>query len=205
MNFDTLAAWVLDPGVPPVVVYSVVFLSCILESFFPPWPTDVIAVYAGFLAGRGLLAPGVVFAAAIAGTQIGVMGVFWVSRRWGRALLSGAVARHLPTERLAELETWFARWGAPAICVSRFLPGVRALVMPAAGLARFTAWKVWVFAGISVVVWNLFVVGVGLVAGRELDWALSVLARYNTVALAALGVLVAGFALVWLRSRGRRA
>lgn len=190
MDLERIAAIILDPGVPPLLLYTVVFLSCILESFFPPWPTDVIAVYAGFLAGRGVLEPVLVLAAAIAGTQLGVMGAFRVGRRWGRALLQGPMGRYLPTGRLHRIEDWFARYGAPAIAVSRFFPGIRALVTPAAGLAGFAEWKVWVFAGISVVLWNGFVVGLGLLAGTHLDWATRVLVRYNWAAFGALGVVV---------------
>ena len=55
MNLDGLAELVLHPGIPPLAIYAVLFLSCVLESFFPPWPTDVLVLYAGFLAGRGQL------------------------------------------------------------------------------------------------------------------------------------------------------
>ncbi len=196
MDLESLAAVVLDPGIPPLLVYAVVFGSCILESFFPPWPTDVIAVYAGFLAGRGIVAGEAVLAAAILGTQLGVMAVFWISRRWGRSLLSGPMGRYVPVERLTSLEGWFARYGAPAIAISRFFPGVRALVMPAAGLADLAAWKVWVFAGTSVVIWNAFVVGVGLLAGSHLEWAKQLLVRYNTVAGGLIVVVLAGWAAI---------
>jgi membrane protein DedA with SNARE-associated domain len=201
VDLERLAAVLLDPGVPPLAVYALVFASCILESFFPPWPTDVIAVYAGFLAGRGLVAPGAVFVAAIAGTQIGVMAVFWICRRWGRSLVCGPMGRYLPGHRLVSLEGWFARYGAPAIAVSRFLPGVRALVMPAAGLAAVAAWKVWLFAGIAVVVWNVGVVGLGVVAGSHLDWARQVLVRYNAIAGGVAVALLAAWAALAL---GRR-
>lgn len=206
MDLERIAALILDPGVPPLLIYTVVFLSCILESFFPPWPTDVIALYAGFLAGRGILEPVLVFTAAIIGTQLGVMGAFWVGRRWGRALLQGPMGRYLPTGRLRHVEEWFARYGAPAIAVSRFFPGVRALVTPAAGLAGFAEWKVWLFAGVSVVLWNGFVVGLGLLAGTQLEWAKQVLVRYNWAALTLLGVLVGvwGCRLAYRRLRRRQ-
>jgi membrane protein DedA with SNARE-associated domain len=203
VNFEALAAAVLDPGVPPLLVYSVVFVSCIVESFFPPWPTDVIALYAGFLAGRGLLTPGVVLAVAIAGTQVGVMTVFWLARRFGRAVLAGPVGRFVPIERLDQLEVWFARYGAPAIAISRFFPGIRALVMPAAGLAGFAAWKVWVFAGASVILWNVFVVGIGLFAGSHLEGAKRLLVQYNLVAGVIVGAVVVAILarVLWRRLR----
>jgi membrane protein DedA with SNARE-associated domain len=205
VDLDRLAELVLDPGIPPLAIYTVVFLSCLLESFFPPWPTDVIAVYAGFLAGRGRLDAGIVLAVAVAGTQAGVMATFWLARRWGTALLAGRLGRLLHADRLAQLERWFAHYGTPAVAISRFFPGIRALVMPAAGLARFSAWKVLWWAGLSVVVWNVLVVGLGIVAGTHLDRAKHVLVGYNTVALGVVVTgLVAGALVLLYRCRIRR-
>lgn len=205
MSLDRLAEFVLDPGVPPLVIYTIVFFSCILESFFPPWPTDLIAVYAGFLAGRGQLEQGIVLAVAIAGTLAGVMTVFWLARRWGAALLGGPLRRVFRADRQARLERWFVRYGVPAVAVSRFFPGIRALVMPAAGLARFSAWKVLWWAGLSVVVWNVLVVGLGVFAGTHLGWAKQVLVGYNAVAFGILAAgLVAGGVLWLYRARARR-
>jgi membrane protein DedA with SNARE-associated domain len=204
MNLDRLAELVLDPGIPPLAIYTVVFLSCILESFFPPWPTDIIALYAGFLAGRGQLEQGIVLAAAIVGTQIGVMATFWLGRLWGPALLAGRLGRLFHADRLAQLERWFARYGVPAVAISRFFPGIRALVMPAAGLARFSAWKVLWWAGLSTIVWNVLVVGLGVLAGAHLDRAKQVLVGYSTVAFAivVLGLIAGGLIMLhWARSR----
>jgi membrane protein DedA with SNARE-associated domain len=204
VSLDRLAELVLDPGVPPAAVYGVVFLSCILESFFPPWPTDLISVYAGFLAGRGQVDRAVVVIAAVLGTQIGVMTAFWLARRFGRALLAGRLGRWLRAERLAHLERWFARYGAPAIAVSRFFPGIRALVTPAAGLAGFSAWKVLWWSGLSVVVWNVLVVGLGVLAGVHLDWARQVLMGYNVAAAVVLLVAAVAGGVVLFRARARR-
>lgn len=201
MDVGRLAGLVLDPGLPPVLLYGVLFLGCVLESFFPPWPSDLVTLYSAFLAGRGILRPDLVLAVAVAGSQSGVMGAFWLGRRWGRALLAGPVGRYLPGEHLAWLETWFDRYGAPAIALSRFVPAVRALVTPAAGLAGFAAWKVWLFAGVSVVLWNAFVVGIGLAAGQHLDWARQVLARYNATVFTLVGLGVLGLGLAALVRR----
>jgi membrane protein DedA with SNARE-associated domain len=206
VSLERFAEIVLDPGVPPVVIYGVVFLSCVLEAFFPPWPTDVLALYAGFLAGRGQLDPGTVLAIAIAGTLAGVMATFWLARRYGPALLAGRLGRLLRADRLDHLERWFGRYGVPAVAISRFFPGIRALVMPAAGLARFSAWKVLCWAGLSVVVWNILVVGLGVAAGTHLGWAKQVLLGYNAVAFGVvMAGLVAAAAVLLYRHRSRRA
>lgn len=205
MDLDRLSELVLDPGIPPAAIYGVVFLSCVLESFFPPWPTDLISVYAGFLAGRGRLDQRLVLGAAVAGTQVGVMAAFWLGRHWGHALLTGRLGRWLRADRLAHLERWFDRYGAPAVAISRFFPGIRALVMPAAGLAGFSAWKVLLWAGTSVIVWNVLVVGLGVLAGTHLEWAKQVLVRYNMIAgLVLLAAGVAGGLALFFRARARR-
>jgi membrane protein DedA with SNARE-associated domain len=104
-----------------------------------------------------------------------------------------------------KLERWFARYGVPAVAISRFFPGIRALVMPAAGLARFSAWKVMWWAGLSVVVWNALVVGLGVLAGTHLGWAKQELVGYNAIALGVVAVAVLGTGIVLLyRARARR-
>jgi membrane protein DedA with SNARE-associated domain len=205
MDPELLAEVVLDPEVSPLLIYAVLLVGCALESFFPPWPSDVIALYTGVLAGRGVLEPGLVLAVAVLGSQAGVMGAFWITRRWGRTALAGRMGRYLPTAKLARLERWFADYGAPAIAVSRFFPGIRALVTPAAGLARFAPWKVWVYAGASVVLWNVFVVGLGLLFGTHLEWAKGILVSYHAVAAAFVAVaVVAGAAVLLYRRVARR-
>jgi membrane protein DedA with SNARE-associated domain len=201
MSLEQVAALVLEPDVSPLLIYLLLSAGCALESFFPPWPADVIALYAGVLAGRGILDPGLVLIVAVLGSQAGVMGAFWITRRWGRAVLDGPIGRYLPTARLARLEAWFARYGAPTIAVSRFFPGVRALVTPAAGLARVATWKVWVYAGASVVLWNVCVVGLGLIFGTHLDWATGILVRYNAIAAAVLVTGLAALTAVFLWRR----
>jgi len=143
--------------------------------------------------------------AAIVGTQIGVVGIFWLTRRYGPALLAGRLGRVLAANRLGQLERWFDRYGAPAVAISRFFPGVRALVMPAAGLTHFPASKVLWWAGLSVVVWNALVVGLGVLAGTHLDWAKQILVGYNVVALGVVGagLVAVAFVLVY-RARARR-
>jgi membrane-associated protein len=145
-----------------------------------------------------------VLGTAVAGTQLGVMTAFWLGRRFGHALLAGRLGRWLRADRLAHLERWFARYGAPAIAISRFFPGIRALVMPAAGLAGFSAWKVLLWAGMSVVVWNVLVVGLGVFAGTHLDWARQVLMSYNLVAGLVVLAAVAGGLVLFIRGRARR-
>src|SRR4029453_15979782 len=114
MNLDRLAEIVLDPGIPSLLIYVCVFLSCILESFFPPWPTDVLVLYAGFLAGRAQLGETLGLVVGIVGTRIGVMALFWLTRRWGPVIFLSRFGRLVDARRLEQLARGFARRGVPA-------------------------------------------------------------------------------------------
>jgi membrane protein DedA with SNARE-associated domain len=56
----------------------------------------------------------------------------------------------------------------------------------------------------SVVVWNVLVVGLGVFAGTHLDWARQVLMSYNLVAGLVVLAAVAGGLVLFIRGRARR-
>ena len=128
---------------------------------FPFLPGDSLLVTAAILSSALGITPwqiilvGVV--AAFLGDQVG----FWLGRRVGRRLFRDD-ARVLRTSRLQEAEAFFARYGALALVLGRFVPIVRTYVPLAAGTAdlrwrRFTLWNL--VGGIAWVV-GMTVVGV---------------------------------------------
>jgi membrane-associated protein len=88
-----------------------------------------------------------VLAAAIAGALAGAQTGFWLGRRGGRALLARTRGRWLPkgADRAGEL---LDRYGyARAIVLARFIPVVRTILNPLAGMLNvpvrtFTLWQV---------------------------------------------------------------
>jgi membrane protein DedA with SNARE-associated domain len=91
-------------------------------------PGELAVVLGGVLAGRGQMELsvlfGVVWAAAVAGDGCG----FVLGRRLGRPFLTRHGARVGATpERLEQVERFFARHGAKAIVVGRFIGVVRAM------------------------------------------------------------------------------
>ena len=149
----TFGPWVL------VGIGLVVFIES--GVLFPFLPGDSLLVTAAILSSALGITPwqiilvGVV--AAFLGDQVG----FWLGRRVGRRLFRDD-ARVLRTSRLQEAEAFFARYGALALVLGRFVPIVRTYVPLAAGTAdlrwrRFTLWNL--VGGIAWVV-GMTVVGV---------------------------------------------
>jgi membrane-associated protein len=132
-------------------VFVVVFAETgLLAGFF--LPGDSLLFTAGLYCSAGAtttvhLSLGPVLLAAVAGALIGAQVGFWLGRRGGQALLARTRSRwlHRGAERAAQL---LARYGhARAIVLARFIPVVRTVLNPLAGMldvpARtFTLWQV---------------------------------------------------------------
>ncbi|WP_432251170.1 DedA family protein [Streptomyces sp. HNM1019] len=103
--------------------------------------------------------PGVLLAAA-AGALLGAQTGYLIGRRAGRALLARTANRHL-SDGARRAEALLARYGhGRAIVLARFIPVVRTVLNPLAGMVRVPGrtFALWQVAG--GVVWT-----VGLVLG----------------------------------------
>src|SRR5262245_61687659 len=141
--------WLVSLGA--LGVFVVVFAETgLLAGFF--LPGDSLLFIAGLYCSAGAattvhLSLGPVLLAAVAGALIGAQTGFWLGRRGGQALLARSRSRwlHRGTARAAEL---LARYGhARAIVLARFIPVVRTVLNPLAGMLNvpartFTGWQV---------------------------------------------------------------
>jgi membrane protein DedA with SNARE-associated domain len=180
-------------------------LLTLLETVFPPVPSEVILPLGGYLAQRGRLDWAWVMVAATAGSLVGA----WVLYGLGAALgekRSTALLARLPLIDSDDVERaihWFERHGWWAVLLGRLMPGVRSLVSLPAGTAHM---NLLTFSGLTLVgsaVWNGALVGAGMALGtqwrlvEEHSWVL------DTVMIAA--AVAAVVALVVRRVRKRRA
>ena len=82
--------------------------------------------------------------AAVLGAQTG----YWIGRRAGRTLFNRPDSRFFKQDYVERAEQYFNRFGGPrAVVLARFIPGVRTLMNPLAGvvemdLGAFTTWNV---------------------------------------------------------------
>jgi membrane protein DedA with SNARE-associated domain len=192
---------------PPGLLLLTLGLGAALENVVPPLPADTVVLLGAFLAARGIASPWAVFLVTWGGNVASALLVYWVARRRGLAFFRRGWGRWLLSRRqIAWLRRFHSRWGAPAIFLSRFLPGVRAVVPVFAGVARQSPLSVFIPLSVASGIWYGALVMAGTLAGRNLDAILATLAGVNRTLLLVALVLagVAGFA--WFRSRkpGRR-
>lgn len=119
--------------------YWIIFFGVMLDNAGLPVPGEIFIVMAGALAGTGKMDFMAASFTAIAGAVIGDSMSYYVGRRGGKRLIDLYCNYSICTSRCSEkVELFYAKFGAITIPVARFIPGVRALSAPAAGVARIS-------------------------------------------------------------------
>lgn len=190
---------------PTAPTYLVLMVLSALENVFPPIPADVAVALGAFLARRGevsVVPLGVLCWLANTASSAAMYrfarshGAPFFREGWGRRLL--------PPNVLGALEEAYQRWGVAGIFVSRFLPGVRAAVMPFAGVVGMPAARALVPAALASAIWYAFLVAAGSVVASNWEAVKALVGDANRALgiAAAVATLVAAL-WIWRRSRRR--
>ncbi len=173
--------------------YPILFLGSLLESFFPPYPSDGVFVFSAFLAGQGILDGRKAFALVCAGNFIGVLSVYWLGLKGVRPRLSRWISSQ---ESLSKADQWFQRYGDKVVLLNRFIPGVRSPLCFAAGVFGLAPAKMTLYSLVSVLLWNGLLLSISFWAGRTTAGIERFFFRYSLIA----GMVTAGV-VVWILLR----
>lgn len=167
--------------------YVAVALLMLVETVFPPVPSELVLPFAGFAAARGELHPAGVIAAAVTGALAGTLLWYWAGRALGAQRVKHLAARHgrwltLEPEEVTRAQKWFERYGAAMVLFGRVIPGVRSVISLPAGIARMPLPKFLLWTVLGTTAWTALLVGTGYalearynVAGHWLEWATRVI------------------------------
>lgn len=176
----------------------------LVETVFPPIPSEVVLPLAGYLSARGDLALVWVLVLATVGSVLGALGLYWAGARLGYERTTRALAR-LPLvdrEDVDSAAAWFARHGQGAVFVGRLVPGVRSLISLPAGAERMPLLRFTLLTTAGSALWNGLLVGGGAALGTQYARVEQYAGYLDLVLVVALVVALA--ALVVRRVRKRR-
>jgi membrane protein DedA with SNARE-associated domain len=190
-------------GLPPAALYIILAVVAAAENFVPPIPADVIVAFGAFLAAREQRSPIPTIIAVVIGNVGGALGMFALGRRFGAEWIRRRL-RVMGEGAEERVRKAYDRFGLPALFLSRFLPGVRAVVPPLAGAIKVpvpgaiaaiaTASTIW-YATLAIIAYRL---------GSEWSRIASAIKRFQTTAAIVAGVVLVVAAVVWLVMRQRR-
>jgi membrane protein DedA with SNARE-associated domain/uncharacterized tellurite resistance protein B-like protein len=156
------------------------------------------------LTNRGLTTPLGVFAVTWVANLAGAAAVYFVARRYGRGLFATKLGRRLLAPRsLAVIEREYLRFGVAGIFVSRFLPGIRAVVPPFAGLVGLSPLRTLLPMALASGIWYGSITILGTLIGSNWERINQIITGINrTLGIATLLLVIVG--LVWYLLRRRR-
>lgn len=188
--------------------YAGIFALMLLESIFPPIPSELIIPFAGFSAARGdLNFLGVIAAATfgavvgmvpwyVAGRIFGLERVRWLADRYGRWFTLNAGEIDTATQ-------WFRRFGPVIVLFGRLIPIIRTLISVPAGLARMPAVLFFLASGLGALVWNTILVLAGYVLNEHYEQVEILLDPLTILVLGGVVLLYLFRLLTWRPGRAR--
>lgn len=200
---DGVLSWL--GSLPPAALYLILALVAATENFIPPVPADVIVAFGSFLAARENRPPFLTVVAVVVGNVGGALAMFALGRRYGADWVRHHLRRVMGETAEQRVQHLYNQYGLPALFLSRFLPGVRAVVPPLAGAIRVPAAGAIVAIATASTIWYAALAIIAYRLGSEWDRIVAAIKSFQTIAAIVAGVIVAAaFAVWWLVRRRKR-
>jgi len=150
-------------------LYPGVFIAALIETLFPPIPSEVIFPLAGYsvlkkemhvfhVIGVGIIGGG--------GATVGAFIIYLIALKLGReGLIRYLRYARIKESSLEKADKWFEKYGDKSVIIGRVIPGMRELVSISAGIFNMKPVKFLVFTFIVSSVWSIILTVAGYYFG----------------------------------------
>ena len=167
MPIETFVQWVVS--LVSDYLYPGIFAAALLETIFPPIPSEVIFPLAGYMVSKNEMSFFHVIGLGItgaAGSTVGAVVIYFIALKVGREGLARYLKyARITDEHLKKVDKWFAHHGEKVILFGRMVPGIRELVSIPAGFLRMRMLKFLIFTFAGSCVWSVSLSFVGYYFG----------------------------------------
>lgn len=177
----------------------------VLETVFPPIPSEVVLPLAGYQATQGQLSLPLLVVTSTLGSYVGAVILYVLGRVLGLERAVTILSR-LPLVDRDDFERatgWFHRHGRPAVFFGRLIPGVRSLISIPAGAARMNLAQFSLLTVAGSAIWNLILIGFGGLLGTQYALVEQYSNVLNYIVYAALAGVVIALVIRAVRRRTR--
>jgi len=178
--------------------YLGILLLITIENVFPPIPSEVILLFAGFMTTKSKLTlVGVIIVSTI-GSLIGAIILYLVGRLLNKErlikIVNGKIGKilRLSEKDILKADEWFSKKGTKTVFFCRFVPVLRSLISIPAGISGMNIPKFLIYTTIGSLIWNAVLSYMGMVTGENWEKILSIFETYSTVIkiILLIGVIV---------------
>lgn len=181
--------------IDPVWIYFIIFFFAFIENLFPPSPSDVVVIAGALILSEGWTAFLPVLFVTTAGSVIGFTVMFYIGRYSGNKIVRSGRLEFINPQDLHKVDNWFSKYGYYLIVINRFLPGTRAVISFFGGLHNLTPLKTILLAAFSALLWNIFLVSIGIYTGDNIEAIDSFLSEYSRIVLIVTGIVILVFVI----------
>jgi len=150
-------------------LYPGVFLAALLETVFPPIPSEAVFPLAGYVVLKNEMSIIHIFGLGItggAGATLGAFVIYLIALKLGRVGLSKYMKyAKINSDKLTKADKWFEKYGDKSVLLGRLIPGIRELVSIPAGIFRMNPKKFLIFTFIGSCSWSILLTVVGYYLG----------------------------------------
>jgi membrane protein DedA with SNARE-associated domain len=184
--------------------YFGIFCLMMLETVFPPIPSEVIMPVAGVSAARGSMSLAGVIAAGTGGAMAGNLFWYGVARAVGLDRFGDFIARHgrwltLDCYDVERTRRIFGRFGSSIVFFGRMVPTIRSVVSIPADLARMRLHRFLLWSTIGTAMWSAVLAAAGWFLGRQFGRIDQVLGPVSTGVVILLAAIYVWRQLTWHR------
>ncbi len=150
-------------------LYPGVFLAALLETVFPPIPSEAVFPLAGYVVLKNEMSIIHIFGLGItggAGATLGAFVIYLIALKLGRVGLSKYMKyAKMNSDKLTKADKWFEKYGDKSVLLGRLVPGIRELVSIPAGIFRMSPKKFLIFTFIGSCSWSILLTVLGYYLG----------------------------------------
>lgn len=178
--------------------YAGVFFLMAIESLFIPFPSEITMTFSGFLTTIGKFNFFLVVMFGTLGNLAGASVGYYLGYHLKKIVLERFIKKYgkflfITEEEFTKAEALFKRHGIWIITISRFLPGVRAIISLPAGASRIPYSSFIIFTAFGSLIWSFILTYAGVVLGSNWQYVRITLQKFDIPILGFIIVLIVAY------------
>lgn len=182
-------------------VYVLFFISSFTQIVFPPYPGDVVLIFQGYVTViNSSYNIYLIYINAMLGTMAGSLLLYHLGYKNGEKVFQyKLVNKFISHKNWNRGRKLFEEYGVMAIFISKFIPGVNAIIIILSGVFKTKRYLAYTGFLLSTIVHHFVLVIIGRFLGNNMDYVKNIIHTYNVVIMLTIGVLGCAFLLYKFR------